>query len=182
MPNPEELWDHLAARACRLLEHARELEPRAQVRHFGSVLRLWHHPADGPQTAWTVLAPGKRAEPAATPRVREVVWDQPADHRRLFAAEAGALSDRPTLHLREADLPAGELERLLNAGRELSVPLVRVKGPAGLDGEYFGLETYEVSPSVRVQWWCDGPVEWRHFTGWVAQLRAYLVDRLSQGA
>ena len=37
----------------------------------------------------------------------------------------------------------------------------------------FGLETYEVSPSVRLQWWCDGPTEWRHFTDWFAALRSF---------
>jgi hypothetical protein len=167
----ERAWAEREARAQRLLEHAREVEPRAHVRVYGSLLRLWHYPAFGPQTTWTVLAPGRKAPAGSTPLVRELAWNRDADHRQLF--EHGLVAG-PSLRLREAPLPAAELERLLATGTSLPVPLFLSGNTVGLDGEYFGLETYAVSPNVRAQWWREGPTEWRHFTDWVAQLREFL--------
>lgn len=176
----DDCWTMLEARAQRLLEHAKELEPRQDIRHYGSQLRLWHFPAGGKQVTWTLLIPGKKVAPDSPPRVREVTWDHPADHARLYGAE-GALEPvnvQPTLHLREAALPQSETQRRLEVGRQLAVPLLVKGNRAGLDGAYFGMETYEISPFVKVQWWGDGPVEWRHFTTWVAELRAFLQNCL----
>src|SRR4051812_49725056 len=94
-------WAALEARAQRLLEHAREIEPRAGVRHHGSLWRFWHFPAFGHQTTWTVLTPGRRASQEAQPRVREVVWDRSADQQRIFEPgneAAPTLDAAPTLH------------------------------------------------------------------------------------
>ena len=46
--SPEMLWAELEARAQRLLEHAKEMEPRDAVRRYGTLLRLWQFPAFGP--------------------------------------------------------------------------------------------------------------------------------------
>jgi hypothetical protein len=174
-PQLNEAWAALEARAQRLLEHAREVPPRDEVRHFGSLLRLWHLPANQSPCHWTILVPGRRTADAE-PRVREVVWDRDADERRLF--DARDISATPAIRLREAIVPSVELNRLVAAGRDLSVPMLASAEMAGLDGEYFGIETYEVSPNVRAQWWCEGPTEWRHFTDWVASLRAFLLECL----
>ena len=172
-------WAELEARALRLLEHAREIEPRDGVRRYGSLLRLWHFPAFGPQITWTILTPGRKTPPAAPPLVREVAWDRQADHDRVFHS-TNAVALGPSLRLREGTLPAEGLRRLLDVGADLTVPLVGVANTVGLEGEYFGLETYEVSPNVRVQWWGTGPTEWRHFIDWVAELRAFLQRCLDQ--
>jgi hypothetical protein len=178
-------WAELEARALRLLEHAKEVEPREVIRRYGSVLRLWHYPAFGPQTTWTILTPGRKVQRDAGPVVREVTWDRAADHERLFNPLEGlrkGFHGHPTLGLREALLPAVELGSLLEAAANLAVPVVLCTRPGvvGLDGEYFGLETYEASSSVRLQWWCDGPTEWRHFTDWFGQVRSFLAQHLDQ--
>jgi hypothetical protein len=170
-------WVELEAHAVRLLEHAKEVEPRESVRPYGSLLRLWHFPAFGPQTTWTLLTPGRKAPADAPLLVREVTWDREGDHRRVFEQNQAAA---PTLRLREAILVASELERLLALGASLTVPILLSGNTVGLDGEYHGLETYAVSPNVRAQWWCEGPVEWRHFTDWVAELRAFLARTLDK--
>jgi hypothetical protein len=179
----EAAWAELEARALRLLEHAKEVEPRAAVRRHGSLLRLWHYPAHAPQTSWTILQPARTAVPATGPRVREVTWDRIPDQERLFGAQAlqtSGLDSTPTVRLREAELPQAELQALIAGAADLSVPVLVFSHTVGLDGEYFGLETYEVSPAVRVQWWGDGPIEWRHFTDWCGQVRRFLAGRLDQ--
>ncbi len=179
----EQAWAELEARAQRLLEHAREVEPRDPVRRYGSLLRLWHWTAFDRQTTWTILTPGRKAPPGAGPLVREVTWDRAADQRRLFdacAADSSSAGNRPQIGLREAALPLPELQRLLAIGNQLMVPLVGVTQTVGLDGDYFGVETYEVSPNVRLQWWGTGPTEWRHFTDWVAEVRTILQHCLDQ--
>src|SRR5262249_26076121 len=159
----ETLWAELQGRAERLLEHPKDLEPREPIRRYSAVLRLWHHPAFGPQTSWTVLTPGRKAPPGSLPLAREVTWDREADNRRVFEPGQGPL---PSVRIRDAILPEQELRQVLEAGLGHAVPLIVFTGVRVVDGEYFGLETYEVSPFVRVQWWNEGPVAWRHFTDW----------------
>jgi hypothetical protein len=177
-PPAELLWTELEARAERLLEHAKEVEPRDRVRRYGSLLRLWHYPAFGPRKTWTILQPGRKVEAGAATLVRELTWDRDADHQRIF--ERLDQQAAPTIRLREAGLPAAELGALLETGAGLAVSVVGVTHTAGLEGEFFGLETYEVSPNIRVQWWCAGPTEWHHFITWVAELRALLTRCLDQ--
>jgi len=172
-------WAELEARAHRLLEHAKEVEPRDEIRRYGSLLRLWHSPAFGALKSWTLLTPGRKCHPGAEPCVREVAWDRSTDHQRIYELPAKT-NAAPTIILREAGLSLAELNRLLAAGSDLTVPIVGISHSVGVDGEYFGVETYEVSPSIRLQWWCAGPLEWRHFTDWIAQIRLTLQDRLEQ--
>lgn len=175
----EREWAEVEALALRLLEHPKDLEPREPIRRYGSVVRLWHYPAFAPQRTWTILTPGRKAPPGAGPMVREVLWDRQADGRCLFEelppSEPGTL---PRMGVRDAFLPATELQRLLDAAAQLSIPLVLASKTLGLDGERFGLETYNFSPFMRLEWWCDGPTEWRHFTDWVAELRAFVQRHL----
>jgi hypothetical protein len=175
--NPELVWAELEARAVRLLEHPKDLEPREPVRRYGSLLRLWHYPAYAPQRTWTLLTPGRTTSPDALPRVREVVWDRSADQQRVFNAPA-AVEPHPSIRLRDATLPPAVLQHLLQEGTALAVPLLVFSKPAAMEGELFGLENYEVSPSVRVQWWAAGPVEWRHFIDWVAAVRDFVLRQL----
>jgi len=170
-------WAELEAKAQRLLEHPKDLPPRDTIRRYGSVLRLWHYPAYGPHTSWTILQPGRKMPAGAPPLAREITWDRLSDNQRM-SAEPYQLE--PRLSMRDTLLPKDELSRLLDIGRELSVPIVVFSQTVGLDGEYFGLETYETSPFVKAQWWCQGPTEWRHFTDWFHQVRRFLLQYLDQ--
>ena len=179
----ERVWEQLQALAERVLEHPKELEPRDPIRLYGSLWRLWHYPAAGSHRTLTVLTPGRKAPPGSAPRVREVVWDVPRDHQKVFETPVptdGAIDGRPTLWLRDGELPAEELQRLSEVGAGLAVPLLASVRAANADDDLFGLETYEVSPFVRVQWRGAGPLPWRHFFDWVSELRAFLRRHLDQ--
>jgi hypothetical protein len=175
----ELMWAELEARAQRLLEHAKEVPPRDPVRRHGTLLRLWHYPAFGPPRTWTILQPGRKADVGAPTLTRELSWDRDADHQRVLERPDGRHPE-PAIALRQSALPAAELEALLAAGSNLAVPVLGIRHAVGVDGEFFGLETYEVSPNVRAQWWCAGPTEWHHFTSWVAELRKFLMRCLDQ--
>ncbi|MFN4258157.1 MAG: hypothetical protein ACK4RK_02595 [Gemmataceae bacterium] len=177
----EQLWSQMQAVAERVLSHPKDLEPREPFRWYGSLLRLWHRPSYGPLTSWTIGVLTRSHDSGETPLVREVSWDRDADHQRIFQAMAKP-SDRLQLALRvrDAELPEPELSRLLTAGQQLAVPLLVFSRQVGLEGDYWGLETYESSPYVQAQWWGDGPLEWRHFLDWVTQLRQFLLGCLAE--
>jgi hypothetical protein len=177
----ETIWAELEALAQRRLEHPKDLEPREPIRRYSSLWRLWHFPAFGRQTTWTILTPGRKTPADAAPMVREVSWERTADHRRVFDPIEWAKSGfnrQPGLDIRDAFLPVDALQRLREEGSRLAVPIIVETKVVGVDGESFGLETYEFSPFVRVQWWCAGPAEWRHFTDWVGSLRAFVQHHL----
>jgi hypothetical protein len=173
------VWDQLQARAERLLEHPKDLPPRDPLRWYGSLWRLWHYPPYGLQTTWTVLLPGRKAPAGVPPRVREVTWDRPGDQERLFGA-AEEVGPSPTVRARDAYLSVEGLQELVLEGGRLAVPLLEFVRRPMPDEELFGLETYEVSPFVRVQWWGEGPPGWRHFTEWIVRLRAFLLRHLDE--
>lgn len=168
---PELAWARLEALAQRLLEHPKEIEPREPIRRYGSLLRLWHFPSHGLQTTWTILTPGKKAAEGSLPMVREVTWDRPADEKSLPGSQ-------PTIRVRDATLPLTEFQHWIEEGAKLAVPPLVFGHTVGLDGDYHGLETYETSPFVRMQWWKDGPPEWRHFIDWATTLRQFLLQKL----
>ncbi len=177
------VWAELEARAERLLEHAREVEPRDIVRRYRSRLRIWHYPAFSPHVTWTILGAGRTSPPNAPPLVREITWDQMADRRWVFDSSETLRTppvSRPIIRLREAVLPVDALEELLREGAGLAVPLLGFPGTRGLDGERWGLENYEFSPRIRIDWFCEGPVSWRHFIDWVGAMRGFLCQCLDE--
>src|SRR6516162_153901 len=80
----EKHWAEMEALAQRLLEHPKDLEPRDPIRHYSSLWRLWHFPAFGVQTTWTILTAGRKLPQDTPPMVREVSWDRASDHHRVF--------------------------------------------------------------------------------------------------
>ncbi len=180
--DPDRTWAALEALAVRLLEHPKDLEPRDPIRRYGSLWRLWHYPPFAPQTTWTLLTPGRKAADGASPLVREVSWDRARDNERVFgsAGGEGVADPRPSVRLRDGVLPVAELQHLIEEGGGLAVPLVVFARVVGVEQDLFGLETFEVSPNVRVQWWGEGPTEWRHFIDWVGAVRAFVGRHLDQ--
>jgi hypothetical protein len=176
------VWEQLQARAERLLEHPKDLPPRDPIRLYNSLWRFWQYQTFGAQTTWTVLLPGRKAPRGAPPLAREVAWDMSGDNLRVLnlplSPEGRKTDPHPSIRVRDAYLPPADLQRLLDAGTGLSVPLLASARAADAEEDLFGLETYEVSPFVRVQWRGAGPLPWRHFLDWVGEVRAFVLRHL----
>ena len=167
----------LEKRALWALEHSEEVEPRETIRHLWTQMRLWHYPSNGQYKSWTVSVSMPPDRDDARPMVREVVWDRPYDWQRLSdlpPRREGEFTDEPTLKVRDSYLPVKELKSLFERVIDLDIRMIGVKEPFGLEGETFGLEGYGPLHGIRLEWWCEGPEEWRDLTTWAAEMRGFL--------
>jgi hypothetical protein len=175
----------LHERALHGLEHAEELEPRASVRRRTASLRLWQYPARGAFSSWTVLSPrGLSAEGPPT-LVREVVWDRFHEAARLTDPMEGrrrGFHRHPTLAVRDAEVDETELSQLMEQAKRISIPVVAIEECPGLDGVTCGLATDGFLGAVRLEWWCDGPREWRDLIAWAGEMQAFLSRCLDSSA
>ena len=113
----------------------------------------------------------------ARPMVREIIWDRPFDWEIFTGAPAESEQEvalTPTLRVRDSYLPVKELKSLFETVIDLDIRMIGVKEPFGLDGETFGLEGYGPLHGIRLEWWCEGPDEWRDLTAWAAEMREFL--------
>ena len=185
---PEEIA-HLQARAHEALEHLGLLEPRAQVQHLRQLLRLWHDPAFGTPTAWAVYEHARLPSDPAGHRpptwmaVREATWDRPHDLGRFADPLQGVregFSAPPTIRVRDGRIAQRSVTSWLREVRQLPIAILGVRGPVGLDGEFWGIEVGDVFLQVRLQWWGAGPAQWARFTQAIARLHALLAGALAQ--
>ncbi len=180
---PEELAE-LTARAHHILEHAEQLEPREVMSNFCPLLRLWHYPTFFDHKSWTIFCPIRSKRGNGSVPIREVVWVRKHDLPYLLdplERIRQGVRPFPTIEVRDARVPARELYLLLAALAEAPVPVGGIKARWGLDGEMFGFANCESDfLSVRLEWWGDGPDEWRIFTQAVARLRKALQQGFSE--
>lgn len=109
--------------------------------------------------------------------VRRVNWDHPHDFRRFSDPLEGVRQGffaPPTLVVHDARTTDRALRPYLRELRKLSIPPLGIDASIGIDGETFGLQTYGASDSTRLEWWCEGPREWRPFTEAAGRLRNFL--------
>jgi hypothetical protein len=184
MENRPEERAELEARGLHALEHPEPPEPREWGQRFAPIVRLWRYPAFGAYTAWTLFAvtprPGDREEPEVV-HIREVTWDRPYDMGRFADPLEGVrrgFRAPPTIRERDGELPEGEWRAWRDGMARVAIPLVGVEGVVGLDGETFGIETYDGFNVFRLGWWCDGPREWWPFVRAVGRLREMMEARL----
>ncbi len=176
---PEEL-EELRSRAFQALEHPEQLEPREAVEQLRPLLRLWRYPSltFADHRSWTIFTTPRNHPGERMVLVREVTWDSPHDLSR-FANPLEWLKQGhrapPSLRVRDVKLAYSLLSPLLDDLAQLPVPVAGVKPLWGLDGERFGFEYSDSSfLRARLEWWCDGPAEWKAFTDSVARLRVLL--------
>jgi hypothetical protein len=167
----------LEAQAFRLLEQAEELEPRMARQSRTLMLRLWHYPSFDAHRSWTVVTSHRTGAPPPYLLVREVTWDRLGDSRRLTDPLEGlkhGFHSRPSLAVRDAEIAPASLDSFLRTAPLLSFPIIGIGGPVGLDGESFGIECGDLFQKVRLEWWGNGPPEWRAFTAWAQEIRDFL--------
>ena len=119
-------------------------------------ITIFHIPSFQDCTGWTVylLRGGKDY------RLQRVTWQQTADSQRIgefMRGQSVSLSSEPTLAADSRPLDASWFERQFTALMTIRIPL-HTNRPIGLDGESFGVHARN---EFEVEWWCDGPTEWR---------------------
>ena len=169
----------MSRRAIILLEGADRIEPQDPIRNLPPQIRLWHYPAFSAHKSWTIF---KSRSQNSQSVVREVTWDFLADNARLADPLVGlkqGFHTNPTVVVRDGKLPDDEFSILIEQGRRLNIPLIGIEQRVGLDGVTSGIELFGFD-RVRLEWWCEGPKEWRALTDWVKKFRVFLSDQIER--
>lgn len=175
--NRPEARAELERRARQALEHPEAIEPVGVLDRMHVTLRLWRYPAFFNHVAWSVFEPHANEAGKRQTLVREVVWDRAHDLARFSDPLEGVrqgFHSPPTLHLRDAAVSSRQYQRLLHDIATHPAPVVQFRSIIGLDGEQFGIASETGFNSARMEWWGDGPKEWRDFIAAVMRLRAFL--------
>jgi len=134
----------------------------AQFRQQGFPrITLYHIPSFQDCTGWTVYQLPRSKDYL----LQTVKWHQAADGQRieeLMQGQVASTSAEPTLTEATTPLDAAWFERQLAALSSIRVPL-HTNRPTGLDGESFGIHVWN---EFEVEWWCEGPSEWRDLVRW----------------
>jgi hypothetical protein len=152
--------------------------PRTKV-----LLHLWAMPAFGwgEPIAWKVFikntARYSNRNELPAHYLHRVTWKRSEDMERLRDKAASTFDSDPTLLIQEAPLDMIEYQAYIEAGRQISLPVIGVEPLEGLDGIVWGLEMPEVGS--RLTWWTVGPPEWEALTRWAASLRRYFDETLN---
>src|SRR5262245_5781501 len=176
--NRQDEVNELRRRAITILESADVIEPRDPVRSLLPEIRLWHYPAFSAHKSWTIF---KSRSQNSQSVVREVTWDFLADSVRLTDPLIGlkqGFHTNPSISVRDGKLLNNdELSILIEKGRRLNIQLIKIGRRLGLDGEFSGVESYGFD-RMRLEWWCEGPEEWRSLIDWVVNLRNFLLKQI----
>lgn len=164
----------LQRRAEQALEDPASLEPSEPLLFARPQLRLWHYPAFFVWTTWMVFE-----QPANEHSLlaRRVIWDSPYDHSRFSDPLEGVrqgFSAPPTLTVDDASTIDNALQPFLHELGRQPIPVVTPHPSIGLDGETFGFQSYGSSATIRLQWWHDGPKEWRPLIEAIGRIRDFL--------
>jgi hypothetical protein len=171
---PEEKYRNLERRALAVLRHP--LDGNGFVRLARPVLRLlvWRYPAFEPYQSWSLI----EDESVADLRVlRRVTWNRSADYGRASdpIKQARFMTEQdpsPTLEVIDVRISAGFLQGTIDSVEALEPPSGKGKPDVGLDGVINGLAIHD--RGVELEWWCDGPPGWHHFTEGIEAIRARL--------
>lgn len=68
----------------------------------------------------------------------------------------------------------------LGIGRKFPIVVVNVQEMYGIDGTTYGVIMQNFSATLQLQWWADGPKEWRKITQWAAETRALLSSIITE--
>jgi len=143
------------------------------------LLRLWHYPSFSRSSSWLVFLPHARRD--ETPVVVESVWNRQFDTERLLIPLEGlkhGFSTEPTISIRRGELDAGELSARVASLRRIVLPPFLEDDIVPLDGDTFGVETYESKAAARLVWWSEWHEEWGPLVSWAESLRRFLVESL----
>jgi hypothetical protein len=175
----EAAWAELEANAVNLLENgALAIQPLNAV----PLLRLWEYKCLGQYRSWIVFNSRHSGPSILAPFAREVIWDRPADSRRLRVDPLEGLRkgfhSTPSIEVRDQILSESELALHLEQCPNFPVTMTMWGRGIVLDGTWFGFRTFGQLARVELSWCSNGPSEWRNFIAWASELRAFLVSSL----
>jgi hypothetical protein len=139
-------------------------------------LSVYHIPSFTDCFGWTIYEIPGRAVPVEVVtttkrkgeyKLQTVKWRQSADAEKFKQHMAGALvgSSRlatPTMEESFSDIDSEWVEREIANLAQIRIPLI-TRAPFGCDGVSYGVH---VRGLFDLEWWCDGPSEWKELAIW----------------
>lgn len=175
-------FEEMEARALFLLRRPEHLEPRETLQGLEAQVCLWVSPAHKSCASWSLFAEKGSLKPPFRARVREAVWDRPSDSVRLIREPLEGTPKpwrpHPTIKVRDAEVAGEQVVPLLQKGKFLRVPVVRVGHERRHESTSYGL----VAGQARLEWFDKGPPEWAELLAWAVEFRAFVLERLANPA
>lgn len=156
-----------------------------------SILRLWHYSAFESALSWMICH-------SATPLtfVRQVTWEQITDQERSLDRLQGSPErfvdrikhtkegtySRPTLLIKDFSIETVQYQPYVSEFAQHAIPaLVPDYPPLGMDGAFSGIETSSFGNTrLSLEWWGDGPHEWKAVIATAQRLRQFLSQHASR--
>lgn len=173
----QDVFAELSRRANDALENVENLEAFPRYRQ---VIQICEKPWFSNYISWTVFAEG---ETKLNPIVRQLTWKRLEDVERFRNPLEGlrkGWTPQPTLEIEEVFLKQEKFSDLMVEGATISIPLVDIKTPLGLDGTSYILQVTNHFGGFRLNWWSDGPQEWHQMIQWAHKLRKFFVEVLGE--
>lgn len=136
------------------------------------ILRLWENPSFDPTFNWLI----------SEDREQDNYYVRQTQSHRSYRqlVEKEWFESAKHLIFKEAQLDRSELFNWLEKSKTLAIPMIGVKGPVGYDGVYYGFEYYIHDARCKIQWWGDGPKEWKPIIDWYHDFVAWLQSELDK--
>jgi hypothetical protein len=148
-------------RAAFLLRHPEQAGLHLLVKGRRVILRIVHEPAFTAHRSWSLYAPSQDDARLLVLRLTREPSVDPID---------------PKLVNRVAYLDPAAAANLLVEGAAIRVPVFdngRRHG-IGIDGEIWTFRSGDLFTGASLEWWCDGPPEWKPFADWARRVAAFL--------
>jgi hypothetical protein len=169
--------NELESRAHSHLINAENLEPTEMVQQLLTVCRLWNYPSFKVHKSWTVFMPPSSESRSDITFAREVTWNRPEDLERLSDPLIGLKKGfdlNPSIEVKDAIVNLKDFYLELDKLNSINIPVVPKSEVFGLDGEIRGFHHCLPNKEIKLQWWFDGPIEWKDLTCWQTEMQEFL--------
>jgi hypothetical protein len=174
-----EIMNDLSRKAKNPMDYVAPLAGRMRLE---PVIEMWEEPSFEPRIAWGVFAlyDPRVNQTNLEPFVIEATWDDMEERRRIanLVEDPGVLE--PIFSVVKAPLDRERFTTLMDASRQISIPISLVESRSGFDGTDYGLKIDGFSYSVNVRWWQEGPDTWNKLSEWAFEFRAFLVNSIRE--
>jgi hypothetical protein len=150
----------------------------ADLREAGiPVLHVYCLPSFTAARGWTLYESGYGKDVSLN--LHTVVWRQLQDIRRIREAKSSnnqSVSPEPTIDTFTNLLDIMWWSERQQELHNMQLPLV-TKRELGMDGTFYGVS---VPRRFALEWWCEGPPEWRELVTWTDECIDYFKSLLPE--